>query len=373
MLKKIVLLNMIIIVLLLTSCQKQEETITIGFAGTLTGTYASVGTMELYAVQMAIAEINESGGINGRQIELIIKDDQADPEKAVEVGNDLINQGVHFIIGHTLSIVAVEVMDNAEGKDVLFLSPSIGTDSLSNIDDNLIRNVSTTLYEGLDMTEKIVEASFSKVLLVYNLDNYILTQHHKDSFEAVLSNAGYTDDDYDMIGYYRDNANDSQLILDALDTGDYDTVMLVGSNTTIAPFVNYIIANDYPIDMHLSSWASTGLIPLIDTSNTSGIYAYFDYYENMDDPNFELFHDTFFDLYGVEVDMVATNAYDLVYMLKEAIEYADSFDTELVKQAILEIGTFEGISAPYTINEYGDCLKEHLQMIIKDGEYVLND
>lgn len=146
--KRLLSITSLLFIVGLSACSSAPKTITIGFSGTLTGTYASVGVVELYAVQMAIEEINETGGINGHEVVLEIRDDEADPIKAVAVDNELIDMGIDIIIGHSISIVALEAVENIEDKDVLMISPSIGTESLSNIDDLFIRNVPATLYEG---------------------------------------------------------------------------------------------------------------------------------------------------------------------------------------------------------------------------------
>jgi branched-chain amino acid transport system substrate-binding protein len=371
--KKIMIVILLLTMGLLGGCGTKEDTFTIGFIGTLTGTYASVGTQELYGVQFAIDEINEAGGINGKTVELEIRDDQADPQKAVELDNELYEMGIDIIIGHSLSIVAIEVMENTEDKDILFLSPSIGTDTLSNLDDGLIRNVATTYNEGYQMTEEIVDDNPSNVLFLYNLDNFVLTQHHKIAFEEVMAMNGYNANQYTTLGFHTGDDEDHIEIENQLDSGNFDTVMFVGSNIDASPVVNYISSNDIDVDIHLSSWASTGLIERIDTEDTDNIYAYIEYLEQDDDEDFVQFHDQFVQKYGEDVQMLVVNAYDLIYLLKAAVEQTNSTEPQDVKSAIIEIGTFDGIAGQFTINEFGDCERPNYQMIIVDGKYVLNE
>lgn len=371
--RKILILFVLIATSLLTACSLQEETITIGFAATLTGKYASVGTMELYGAQLAVKEINDAGGIDGKQVILEVRDDEADPEKAVEIDNQFIEDGVQLIIGHALSIVAIETTENAEDKEILFLSPSIGTDSLSNMDDNFLRNIPTTKYEGEAIAEALLETNPEKILMLYNMDNYVLTQYHEAAFIEVLENNGYTTDDYDTVGFYSSNQEDLNNMESLISSGVYDSIMFAGSNVDAAPVVNYIIANDIDIDIHLSSWAATGLIERIDTQNNDFVHVYFSYKEKTESQGFLDFQQDFMDIYAEEVSMLAVNTYDLVYVLKEAIEHANSTNYLDVKAAILEIEIFEGISGDFTINEYGDCFRTHYQMKIVNGEYVIEE
>jgi branched-chain amino acid transport system substrate-binding protein len=361
----------VFLITLLSSCKLEEDVIKVGFAATLTGEYSPVGTSELYGAQLAVKEINETGGIDGKQIELIIKNDEADPSKAVAVDNELMNEGVRFIIGHALTLVASEVLDNAKDKDVLFLSPSIGTDSLTGLDDNFIRNVSTTYNEGEFMTNKIIETEPTSVLLIYNLDNYDLTKYHKESFEEVLNKPENSDITYSTIGYHTDNEEEITSIEEDILLNQYDAVMICAPSSDASIFVNYIITNDLPITIHLSSWASTGLLPQIDTVDLSNIFAYSNYNEPENDYVFDKYKEEYITIYDQEPNMLSANAYDLVYVLKAAIEYADSTNVSDVKEAIIQIESFNGIASDFTINAFGDVDRQLFQMIIVDGKYVL--
>ncbi len=78
------------------------EMIKIGAVVSLTGTYAGLGQPEKNALEMEVARINEAGGVNGKQIEVIYEDDATDEAKAVAATSKLIEQdGVIAIIGAT--------------------------------------------------------------------------------------------------------------------------------------------------------------------------------------------------------------------------------------------------------------------------------
>lgn len=370
--KKIFVVLTLLSLIVLTGC-KSNSVYKIGFAGTLTGNYASVGISEMYGTELAIEEINAAGGINGKQIELIIRDDEASSEKAVEVDNELKELGVNVIIGHSLSIVAESAIENANENDILLLSPSIGSDAFSGVEDNLIRNISTTYFEGEAITNKIIEDQAEKVLLIYNLDNFILTKYHKSGFEDTMKANGYTTDDYDMLEFTSGAQDDILSIKSSLSSGEYDTTFIVGSNTDVAPLVNYITGNNLDINVHLSSWASIGLSRIIETVNTDGIFLYFNFVEEVSSTKYLMFKERFEDKFGQDVDMLCVNAYDLVYMLKTAVEKSDSFEVNDIKKEIYNQRNFIGIVGDYSIDEFGDCTRRTYQMIIEDGVVILNE
>ena len=88
---------------------------------------------------LAVEQRNAAGGISGQPIELLIKDDQHDPEVALRVDQELIDAGVVAIIGHmtsAMSMVAVPLMNR---ELMLMISPTTSTSRLTGIDDFFLR------------------------------------------------------------------------------------------------------------------------------------------------------------------------------------------------------------------------------------------
>lgn len=356
-----------IITLFLLSACTGESVYKIGFSGTLSGNFGSVGVSEMYGAEMAITEINESGGINGRQVELVVRDDGATKESAVQADNELYDMGIDVIIGHSISFVGEEVIENANEKEILLLSPSMGSDEFTAIDDYFIRNVATVVSEAKNITDQLLLHEPSKVLFIYNLDNVILTKYHKDTFIETMSLNGYTSEDYDVVSYSSQNQSDLNLIEEKLSSLEYDTAFIVAPNTDAAPMVNYVKSNNLDVELHLSSWASIGLYSLIDTVNTDGVYLYYDFLEDDSSQEFLDFKSNYEELYGQDIDMLCVNSYDLVYALKTVIESIDSFEVNDILAEFTSGITFNGISGDFMIDSYGDTVRDNYQMIIEEG------
>jgi branched-chain amino acid transport system substrate-binding protein len=83
-----------------TTGTTSAEPIKIGVIVSLTGTNAGLGDAEKKAIEMEVKKINDAGGINGRQVEVVIEDDASDETKAVAAASKLIEQDkVVAIIG----------------------------------------------------------------------------------------------------------------------------------------------------------------------------------------------------------------------------------------------------------------------------------
>lgn len=89
----------------------------------LSGPVGPVGNQQLMGTQIAIEEINKAGGILGRQVELVIRDDGGDPTKSRTTAEELVEkEKVAFIIGPTLSSPAMGVHPYLTEQKVLNLT-----------------------------------------------------------------------------------------------------------------------------------------------------------------------------------------------------------------------------------------------------------
>lgn len=96
--------------LLLTASFAAADTIKIGALFDLSGRAAFIGTPTKLVAEMVVDKINAEGGINGRQLELVVADTEADPAKAVSIIRRFIHRDqVVAIIGPTLTDVGMAV------------------------------------------------------------------------------------------------------------------------------------------------------------------------------------------------------------------------------------------------------------------------
>src|SRR5215475_12012051 len=103
--------------------------ITIAVAGPLsvspmTAQYATFGEELRRGAELAVRDVNESGGINDQKLSLVIADDAGcDPKMAVEVANELARQQIVFVDGHYCSGASIPASRVYHEKGVLMISP----------------------------------------------------------------------------------------------------------------------------------------------------------------------------------------------------------------------------------------------------------
>ncbi len=99
------------------------DTIKVGAILAVTGPASFLGAPEARTLEMLVADVNAKGGIGGKKVELIIKDSQASPEKAISFAKQLIEEEKVFaIIGPSTSGETMAMKNLAEESKTLLLS-----------------------------------------------------------------------------------------------------------------------------------------------------------------------------------------------------------------------------------------------------------
>ena len=98
--------------------------ITIATVGPITGSLAALGEQYKRGAELAVADINAAGGINGEKLVLEIGDDACDPKQAVAVANQMASKGVKFVAGHLCSGSSIPASKVYEEEGILQISPA---------------------------------------------------------------------------------------------------------------------------------------------------------------------------------------------------------------------------------------------------------
>jgi branched-chain amino acid transport system substrate-binding protein len=109
---------------LLMATSAANAQIRIATAGPMTGQYASFGEQMRRGAEMAVKDINDAGGVLGKQLILEIGDDACDPKQAVAVANSMAARGVVFMAGHFCSGSSIPASDVYAEEGILQISPA---------------------------------------------------------------------------------------------------------------------------------------------------------------------------------------------------------------------------------------------------------
>lgn len=184
------LLSGVAVAAVIAFASQAQADITIGLIAPVTGSVAAYGIQVKNGAETAVEVINKNGGILGEKVVLKLVDDAADPKQGVSAANQLIGDGIKFVVGPVTSGSAMAVSDALAEAGVVMVTPTATAPTLTN---RGLENVFRTC--GRDDQQAVVAADY----VVKNLkDKKVGVLHDKapygqglaDSFKASLNSAG---------------------------------------------------------------------------------------------------------------------------------------------------------------------------------------
>src|SRR4026209_3049740 len=103
---------------------EEDKSTPVAVVGPITGQYASFGAQMKNGGEMAVADINEAGGVLGKKLDLSIGDDACDPKQAVAVANQMTAGGAKLIAGHYCSESSIPASKVYADGDMVQISPA---------------------------------------------------------------------------------------------------------------------------------------------------------------------------------------------------------------------------------------------------------
>jgi len=108
-----------------------KDPIRIGYLAPLSGASEVIGRDQLIGAQIAVDQINKEGGLMGRQVELVVRDDGSKPDRGVAVVRELVGSGINLIVGIYASPVTLAVADTLKDLNALLMTQCSALTSLT--------------------------------------------------------------------------------------------------------------------------------------------------------------------------------------------------------------------------------------------------
>lgn len=174
--KLLALVLVLSLVFAFTACGKggSDDTIKLGILCSLTGNSQTNGGYAQQGAKMAVEEINAAGGINGKQIELVIEDDGGKADTAINAYNKLQSQKVVAIVGPMLSSLALAMDQNVQTGKIPLLIGATSAALTDNIDNPYFHRLrcSDTIMAEVAASYAVSNYGAKKIGIFYCSDDY---------------------------------------------------------------------------------------------------------------------------------------------------------------------------------------------------------
>ena len=329
----------------------QEDPIKIGLVAALSGQSAKSGEAITRGITLALDKINSEGGVLGRPLELVSRDDESNPGKGLIAARELVQrEGVAAMIGGLDTPVSLAIVPFANEAQMPFIGPwAAGTPITKNgAEENYVFRVSA-VDEFVDeaITEYLVSEYGSQKPGMILINNPWGESNEKGLMKA-LEKRGM-----EHAGIEKFESNDVDVVpqLTRLKENGADGLFLVANVAPSAQVVKSLdrMGWDVPIASH---WGPAGG-RFTELAGPSGEKVHFVQTFLFTDPAHPLFvklQEMFPEIESLADVTPATgiaNAYDATLLLAAAIEQAGSTEGPAIRQAMYEISGVEGVIKTY--------------------------
>ena len=154
-------------------CGGEEEPFRVGVMESLTGAGETYGTVANQAKQMAVDEINEAGGIDGRMLELVVEDSQCTAKDAIAAYNKLTDvDGVKIILGTSCSSAMLGAAPLAEADGVVLFSGLASNPDIAKAGDYIFRTQISDIQVGIDTGNTLWADGIRKLATITEATDY---------------------------------------------------------------------------------------------------------------------------------------------------------------------------------------------------------
>jgi branched-chain amino acid transport system substrate-binding protein len=351
---------------LLAACGEQEA-LRIGFIGGTSGRVADLGISGRNGAQLAVELANQKGGINGRRIELLTRDDEQNPEVARQRFKELVNEKVAAVVGPMTSAMAVAILPLINESQLLTISPTCTANELGGKDDYFFRVVSSTrFYAGLAAKTLFQEQGARRVAILSDQRNKSYSASWVGDFRTtfeqlggqVVSASGFESGDEGGLG---------ELAAEALRAGP-DGVVLVANSVDAALLTQQFHKRAPSIRMTTSEWSATERYIELAGAAAEGVHLAQFFDRSSTQSSYLEFRGKYRERFGEEPGLGSVTAFDATNILLESLTRQPKMSP---KEALASIRKFSGVQGEIAFDGTGDALRNAYATVVRDGQFVV--
>ena len=349
-----------------------RSTIKIGYFGDLTGPTYNFGQSAMNGVLMAAAQANQYGGVNGRQIDVVIQDDRGSPEEAARLTAKLIDDyKVVAVIAGGTSGNSRAAAPKAQSSHIPLISPSSTDPAVTQTGDYIFRACFVDSFQGEAMASfaaNTLKAKRAAILFDFNSPyGRGLTEFFEISFAKlggeIVNKQSYTQGDSDFKGQLSSiKAAEPDVIYIP---GYYGEVALIAKQARAIGLQQPLLGGD--------GWDAPELWQLGGDA-LNGSYMTTHYSVGDPSPAIQAFVEGYKQRYGNLVpDAHAALAYDAARLLFDAITRAATTDSPPLRDALANTKDFAGVTGMITMDADRDAIKPAVVLKLQDARFIYQE
>lgn len=348
-----------------TPGELQEGTLKVGLIAPLSGANAQ-GMYQIAGAEMAIAEINENGGIGGKiKIEAFVEDDEGNPANSVSVAQKLITQTqVDAIIGAQNSSCTLAIMELTEANKIPQIAPSSTAAAVTEQGNQYIFRLAVPdMVYAQTIIQFMMDQGYKSGAIMYDSSDFGLSGYNcltatatKLGFELVASEV-YTTGDRDF-----------STQLTSIKQKSPDVIIPWGYFTEAALIAQQM--KQYEVEAAVCGFGfESDQLAELGGEAVEGVMAATAFTRDSKNQLVQDFITKFESEKGMSCTREVVSGYDAVYALAAAVEAAGTTDGEAVCNQLHTL-QFIGLGGEFSFDERGEVQKMAFMAKVEDGKFT---
>lgn len=345
-----------------------DGTLTIGAVLPLTGSSATIGKDQQRGIELAVADVNASGGVLGKELKVQIEDSEGRAESAIQAAQKLVNvDGVKLVLGEYSSGISIPMQQFLQERGIVGVNPGSSSGLMRENGDLQFSTIGLDNVSGGVVADTIWEEGYKTMAIIAPNNAYgsgvsssvkkFFEEHGGKVKETILYNEGESDYRQDL---ERLRASDPEIYV----------VTMYGQDGTIVNRQMYELGMNEPSVFHIYMSMD---VPDAEPASVEGHWG-------MDAGKLGKLGAEYSAKYEKaynEPFLSAFNgfAYDAAMISAKAINEAGSDDPKAVAAALSKISAgYEGVTGPVEFDEDGQRKEQgYIIADVRDGKIVPRD
>ncbi|MDH3597636.1 MAG: ABC transporter substrate-binding protein [Rhodospirillales bacterium] len=341
------------------------ETVKIGFNAPLTGFAAADGNSAKIGAELAVDQANAAGGIDGREIELVVYDDQAKPDQAVPIANKLIGRdGVKIGISGSYSGATRAAATVYQNAGIPYISAYAVHPDITRAGDYVFRTSFVGEVQGRAGAKLIGETLGKKRVSLITLQN----DFGKSLAAGFKEAAG--DFGIEVVSEYQYSIKDRQFgpVVAKVKSDDPEAIYASGYFFTAGPLVKQLRGAGVGVPVIGQEGYDSEKFIEIAGDAAEGIIITTSLDRDSDSPEARGFIAAFEKRAGFKTDMVAASAHTAVKVAVAALRAAGTEDPKAIRDAVART-KLAASTGEISFNALGEVRKAVQVQIVRGGEW----
>ncbi len=354
----------VLVLVFVTLCSCVARPIVIGFIGPMTGPTANIGVEGYRGFSLALAEVNEAGGVLGRKVEARMLDDAADPETCLAAARELVGQGVRLIVLHTISGAAAGALPWLLEQDVLVVSRTVSDPAWADKDDDFLRFVGSTDTFGESLSAYARQKGIRSVAIIADARNKAYAQSVESHFTKNGGSIETKGTRWVDGGFSHEEAASWAV------SSSPEAVLAIVTGLDAAKLAHALDRQGFTGSLLLAPWSQDQNLLAYSGRLADRIYVSSSFNPDDASPAYVAMKARYAGIYGSNPVMPGLFGYEIAGFLLLGIEDAGKTTPGDVKKALLTRRRFNGMQYGFDIDAEGDAAMTALIITIKSGAYI---